>query len=129
MHWKLKAAVQNAVAALPSSTSYAVYYWIQRHWGGLKRFTPLQGLATGIETWRRLEQQGATPVGKVFLEIGTGRVPLAPLAYWLMGAERTITVDLHPYVREELVAESLEYIVTHREEVAQLFGAPSTPTG
>jgi SAM-dependent methyltransferase len=123
MHWKLKAVLQNAVARLPEAASYATYYWLQRHWGGLRRFTPLSALSTGIETWRRLEEQGVTPMGKVFLEIGTGRVPLAPLAYWLMGAHRTITLDLHPYVREDLVLESVAWLMHHQEEVEQLFGS------
>jgi hypothetical protein len=58
----------------------------------------------------------------VFFEVGTGRVPLVPLAFWLMGAEKTITVDLNPYLKTDLIFESLRYIATHRDEIRTLFG-------
>lgn len=47
---------------------------------------------------------------------------MVPLAYWLMGAERTITIDLNPYLKEELVAETLSYICDNEEVVSNLFG-------
>jgi hypothetical protein len=61
-------------------------------------------------------------MGKVFFEIGTGRVPDVPVAYWLMGAKETITVDLNPYLKDELFRESIEFILTHEAEVRALFG-------
>lgn len=57
------------------------------------------------------------------MEVGTGRVPIAPLAYWLMGAKQTVTIDLNPYLREELVVESLNYISLNKDEVLSLFGS------
>ncbi|MBI3610066.1 MAG: methyltransferase domain-containing protein [Nitrospirae bacterium] len=122
MHWKLKAAIQNTVSLLPSSAGYAVYYWIQRHFGGLRQMNPVGGLSAGIEIWKRIDRHGSDPVGKVFLEVGTGRAPITPLSYWLMGADRTITIDLNPYLRAELVRESLQYIADHDGEVRRLFG-------
>ncbi len=62
-------------------------------------------------------------MGKVFLEVGTGRVPLVPIAYWLMGAESTITIDLNPYMKEELIAEHLHYLSKHENEILELFGS------
>ncbi|WP_202763391.1 methyltransferase domain-containing protein [Bathymodiolus thermophilus thioautotrophic gill symbiont] len=63
-------------------------------------------------------------MGKVFLEVGTGRVPLIPLAYWLMGAKKkTITMDLNLYTKEELIKESLCYISENKEKVRNLFGS------
>ncbi|MEO0529102.1 MAG: methyltransferase domain-containing protein [Planctomycetota bacterium] len=122
MNWKLKARLQNAIAALPEAVSYPLYYRVQRHAGGLRRINPTSRLEAGIETWRRLQQAGADPVGKTIMEIGTGRMVTIPLAYWLMGAERTYTFDLNPYLRPELIHESVTYIVDHREEVADRFG-------
>jgi hypothetical protein len=122
MHWKLKAGIQNAVSLLPPSASYKAYYWMQRRFGGLRRLNPIGRLTAGLETWKRIREHGYSPSGKVFLEVGTGRVPLVPLAYWLMGAEKTITIDLNPYLKEELVAESLSYISDNEETVLNLFG-------
>lgn len=122
MRWKLKAAIQNTISFLPSSASYEVYYWIQRHLGALRQINPISRLSGAIETWQRITKQGYDPSGKIFFEIGTGRAPLVPLAFWLMGAEKTITVDLNPYLKEELIKESLQFIKTHRGRIEKLFG-------
>ncbi len=123
MHWKLKATIQKLVSFLPSSTSYEVYYWIQRHFGGLRRVNSSGSLLGGIETWTKIQKQGRSPSGKVFLEVGTGRVPLVPLAYWLMGAESTVTIDLNPYLKEELLEQHLWYITQNKEKILHLFGS------
>src|SRR5262245_1973288 len=108
MYWKVKAAVQNAVAALPRALSYATYYRLQRLFGELRCTNPIQRLSAGIDIWRQVLQQGLDPIDCVFFEVGTGRAPIVPLAFWLMGAKRTITVDLNPYLKGDIVRESLE---------------------
>ena len=123
MHWKLKAQIQNAVSLLPSSVSYSAYYWIQRHFGGLRRTNPISKLTAAIETCKRICEQGETLSDKVFLEVGTGRVPIVTIAYWLTGAEKTITIDLNPYLKAELVEENLQYIHEKKEEILNLFGS------
>lgn len=123
MHWKLKAKIQNAISLLPSSASYTAYYWIQRRFGGLRQVNPISRFTAAIETWKRIQGQHYIPSGKVFLEVGTGRVPLVPLAYWLMGAEKTITIDLNPYLKADLVSESLQYISENEEKILRLFGS------
>ena len=123
VHWKVKAAIQNTVSLLPDPVSYAIYYRMQRLFGGLKKTDPVDRLVAGIETWEWIARQGLDPTDKIFFEIGTGTTPLVPLAFWLMGARRTITVDVNPYLKEELVDESLEYIAVNRKEVTALFGA------
>jgi hypothetical protein len=123
MNWKLKAAIQNAISILPSSASYSTYYWVQRHFGGLRSIDPVSKLTAGIETCKRIKELGADPSERVFFEVGTGRVPLVPMAYWLMGAKKTITIDLNPYLKSELIHESLRYILSNHEEVRKLFGS------
>ena len=122
MHWKLKATIQTATALLPSSASYSLYYWIQRHFGELKSANPLERLAVGVETWERIRIQGVEPNDKVFFEVGTGRVPLVPLAFWLMGARRSITIDTNPYLKAELLRRSLTWIARNVDQVRQIFG-------
>jgi hypothetical protein len=124
MRWRLKSKIQNAVSLLPSSLSYAVYYWIQRRFGSLnqRRTNPTSRFTAAIDTWKRILEQGTTPSGKVFFEVGTGRVPHVPMAYWLMGAEKTVTIDLNPYMKSELVAEALQYITKNEESIQRLFG-------
>ncbi|GAB2578931.1 hypothetical protein ISP15_00570 [Dyella jejuensis] len=123
MYWKAKATLQNAVSRLPSESSYAAYYWLQRHFGGLRNIDPMARLRAGVETWRQIEKLGREPADKIFFEVGTGRVPMTPLAYWLMGAKTVITIDLNPYLKAELTRECLQYIADHAEETQALFGA------
>ena len=123
MYWKFKAIFQNAVSLLPSTASYATYYWIQRHFGGFRQINYMNKLLAGIETWKKIREMGCEPSEKIFLEIGTGRMPLVPLAYWLMGAKKIITIDLNPYLKGELIRESLIYISEHKEEIHDVFGS------
>jgi hypothetical protein len=123
MHWKLKAVIQNTISLLPNSVSYAAYFWIQRHFGGLRRINPVSSLTAGIATWNLIKELGYDPSEKVFFKVGTGRVPLMPLAYWLMGAKKTMTIDLNPCLKEELIKESLQYISDNSQEILKLFGS------
>jgi len=122
MYWKFKASITNAVSLLPERISYSAYYWIQRRFGALRRLDPTSRLSAGIEIVKRIKDAGLDPAGKVFFEVGTGRVAVTPLAFWLMGASKTITVDLNPYLKEELVRESVEYISRNHAELVALFG-------
>ena len=112
MNYKLKAKIQHLVSILPSSLSHAAYYWMQRNFGGLRKdnLNPMSRLEAGIETCNRIEKIGRSFVGATFLEIGTGRRINTPLAFWLLGAEKVVTVDLNPYLKEELVKNDLDYI-------------------
>jgi len=116
MHWKIKSITQNTVSLLPSALSYNTYYWIQRYFGDLGNVTTLmKRVSAGVDTWQLIVNQNLNPIDKIFFEIGTGRVPLVPIAFWLMGAKKTITVDLNRYLKDELLRECLQYIGNHRE--------------
>jgi SAM-dependent methyltransferase len=123
MYWKSKSLIQNAVSLLPSEFSYSVYYWLQRQFGALRKINPATRLAAGRDTWLLIQKQGKDPVNRVFFEVGTGRVPTAPLAFFLMGAKKTITVDLNPYVVADLTKETVDYIVDNQSQVREIFGA------
>jgi hypothetical protein len=123
MNWKLKARIQNLISMLPSEMSYSLYYFVQRTLGGLKNFSPISRLESGFEIWTKIEEQGIDPKDKVFFEVGTGRAPLAPLAYWLMGAKKIYTIDLNPYIKKELLEDSFLYINENQQEIKSLFGS------
>jgi len=122
MHWKTKSRIQNAVSFLPSAVSYSAYYWLQRRFGALRQYCPVSRLAAGIETWKVIKKLGFQPENKTFFEVGTGRVPITPLAFWLMGAKRSITMDLHPYMKTELINDSIDFMSINRNEIQELFG-------
>ena len=66
MHWKIKAKIQNTIAMLPSELSYATYYWIQRHVGGLRKINPVGVLTGAIETCQLICKQDRSLQDKVF---------------------------------------------------------------
>ena len=80
-------------------------------------------LAAGVDTWKKIRELGFDPSGKIFFEIGTGRIPLAPLAHWLMGAKKIITIDLNPYLKGELIRESLRHFSDQKQEIENVFGS------
>lgn len=127
MNWRLKAAIQNAIALLPGPLSQRVYYAMQRRFGGLRSPAVEDKLRQGVEVAERVEANGATVVGARVLEVGTGRRLGLPLALWLQGAERVTTVDLNPYLRAELVHEDLLQMRDQRARVESLLGRRLVP--
>lgn len=123
MRWTTKSRIQNAVSVLPSPISYALYYWIQRRFGALRKTNPTSRLESAVDTWKIIKKHGRDPRDKVFFEVGTGRMPITPLAYWLMGAKEIITIDLNPYVKAELIEESLAYLLLHNRDIQSGFGS------
>lgn len=122
MKWETKARIQNLVSLLPSRLSYSVYYGIQRRFGRLRQFEFPRKIRAAVEIWKHIEAQGRNPEGGVFFEVGTGWVPMVPLTFWLMGASRTVTVDLNPYVRPELMKEGLAFMREHPNRVKSILG-------
>lgn len=127
MNWKLKALIQNAVSQLPSSASYAAYYWLQRRFGGLRQVDPIENFSVAVEFYDLLARIGRSPLGGKFLEIGTGRRLNLPIAFWLCGARQVITIDLNPYLKEELVRDDIRFIFENQLQTAETFGARAVP--
>ena len=116
--------IQNLVSSLPTKQSYDLYYNIQRKYGALKKgsYSPKSRLVAGVNIWKYILQNNQSAKDKIFFELGTGRAPIIPLANFLMGAKQTITVDLNPYMKEELCVEMLDYIFQNKEQVKKIFG-------
>mgnify|MGYP006440411699 CR=1 FL=1 len=123
MNWKYKALIQNAISILPSSLSYNAYYYVQRNFGGLKNYTPLRRLLAGVKTWNHIIDVGQNPVGKTFFEVGTGHIPVVPIAYYLMGSFKTFTIDINPYLKDELLWECIRFLQNNKEIVRETFGS------
>jgi len=121
MKWQNKARLQNLVAGLPSWLSYSIHYFIQRNLGNLRHVNPVRDLATGKRIVSYIVEHGGSIESARFLEVGTGRRINIPIALWLCGAARIVSVDLNPYLKESLVLEDIAYMRNHRDEVASLF--------
>lgn len=122
MHWKLKAQIQKRVSALPLSLSYALYYWMQRHFGGLTTADRSGDIKAGIGTCRIIDGLGYRLADKVFLEVGTGRSPVVPIVYWLAGAKKVITIDVNRYLEEEIIRRSVDHLSDKKDRIASDLG-------
>ena len=123
MNWRSKARLAKAISKLPSGLSYSAYYLVQRHFGALRSANPDHRVKAGVAMVdfirkHREELRGS----ETFLEVGTGRCLSLPISLWLCGAYQTITVDLNPYLKSELVFEEIEYIRNQQQRVIQMFG-------
>lgn len=127
MNWRLKAAIQNAIAMLPGPLSQRVYYAMQRRFGGLRAISVEDKLRQGVEIAARAAANGQAVAGAAVLEVGTGRRLNLPISLWLQGAASVVSVDLNAYLRAELVHEDLRQIRDERDRVEALFGPALRP--
>jgi SAM-dependent methyltransferase len=121
MHWKIKAVIQNLVDVLPPSLAHPLYYQIQRNFGGFRKRNPQGDFKKSADIIKIINNIGQSIEDKAFLEIGTGRTVDVPMGLWLGGAEKIITIDLHPYLKEELIIESIQWIRHNRTEFDKIF--------
>ena len=123
MNWKLKAFIQNCIAAFPSKLSDEMYFQMQRHTGTFKKpFNPLGRFSIGVEICKKILRNNNILTGKIFFEVGTGREAFLPVAFWLCGAEKTITVDLNPRMRDELIKDMMIFVKNNETETRKIFG-------
>jgi hypothetical protein len=99
-----------------------VYYKIQRNFGALRSFNPGNPLGESGFIIEAIQQHNRNILGKTFMEVGTGRGLVVPIALWLSGASRIITVDLNPYLKEGVVRKQIAHIRKNRREIRESFG-------
>src|SRR4026208_1973071 len=118
MNWRWKARLAKVIAAFPMSD--AIYYRVQRCVGSLqpKRYDPSERLRAAAKMVHWAEELGDRIGGRSFLEVGTGRTLDIPLALWLCGAARVLTVDLNTYLAEQLTLESVAGLFRGRASLA-----------
>ena len=82
---------------------------------------PVNGLSTGVRMCENIIKFNRILDGKTFFEVGTGRRLNVPLVFWLLGADRTITVDINKYLIKELIKKDINYINENQKEIKNLF--------
>jgi SAM-dependent methyltransferase len=123
--WLAKAALQKGMSALPASES--VNYLFQRH---VSRSLPASATAFRRKFERAAahlraydEHAPGRPVDEAVLyEFGAGWDLAVPLAYWSLGVEHQILVDIHRNLRLELVNGALDRLRTLAPELGQAAG-------
>jgi hypothetical protein len=127
MNWKIKAAVQNACAALPVFRE-EVYFGIQKVFGDVaNKPDPIQMMGAAAEITELLQKAGRPVEGARVFEVGTGRRIDMPLGLFLAGAKSVTTVDLHCYLKPELVMACLGRIRDNRSQIRKFFVPLTNP--
>ena len=121
LNWKLKSLIQRTCAALPVGQE-SVYYFLQSNFGSMRRAPdPFPNLEDAATIGSELLDLGFRFDGKRVMEVGTGRRLDMPLAFHLMGAASTATVDLHQYLRPEYALAALRVMLERRNDVVRIF--------
>jgi SAM-dependent methyltransferase len=117
--WLGKAALQKGMSALPKAES--ANYLFQRH---VSRSLPASEAGFRRKLDRAVSHVDAYEAhgpergrsDAVFYEFGAGWDLGVQLAYWALGVERQILVDIHPNLRFELVNKTIERLESSADE-------------
>ena len=121
MKWTTKARIQNLIELLPGKLSYETYYLMQKKFGKLYRSDPFVKFNKVKKIADYIFAQNKHINSKVFFELGTGYRLNAPLALWLLGANKIITVDLNPYLKWELIQNDILQLQARSQDIEELF--------
>jgi hypothetical protein len=119
VRWKTKAHIQRIIGALPNPLREPLYYLVQRHFGAFRSIEPWSHLTEVGEMAGAAARHGVSPAGATVFDVGTGHRLLLPLAWWLLGARRVLSVDVHRYLRPELVRRDLTLMSEDVERVTR----------
>lgn len=119
MKWTTKARIQWVVSILPNKLSYATYYWLQTKFGKVESSDPIIKFKKAVSIAQHIKIQGKIIENKTFFELGTGFRLNVPIAFWLMGAKETLTIDLNPYLKWDLILKDLVYIKNNSDLIKE----------
>lgn len=71
-----------------------IYSFIQKTFGRLKA-NPISRIPAQFEMARWILEKSGKVEGKTFFEVGIGHNPIVPIGFFLSGAKKVVTVDLH----------------------------------
>jgi hypothetical protein len=115
--WWLKAGLQGVMSVLPASTRLN-YFFQRRVSKGLRlnqRFfdIKLADCKRHLEHYALARGSAAGGLPPTVLELGTGWQPVVPIALYLCGVERVISVDKVGLLRPQLVREVIAFFLNN----------------
>jgi cyclopropane fatty-acyl-phospholipid synthase-like methyltransferase len=116
MNWRIKPFMQNLISCVPEPYSESLNQFISRRFGGLRALTA-ESAAHCLRMAAKMQQYGGDPKGCDVLEIGTGWSCLGSLALAQFATRRIDTIDLYRHVREDMVRQSVRYLLENAEQL------------
>jgi SAM-dependent methyltransferase len=118
MRWTHKARIQRACAR--TRLGGVLYRQLQQRFGTLDS-DPFIRLPQQASLIRNLAECGFDTDGARCLEVGTGHLPIAPVAFYLAGAAEVVTVDLHRRLHPVLTSAMLARLVASEDRLIKLY--------
>ena len=111
--------VQNLINFLPKKLSYSTYKLIQLKFGRGLKVDYERFLNRSIQLFDYFKKNNINH--DAVLELGTGRNITTLIGLKILGVSKIITVDLNPYLDENITKESIIQILSKKNEVFNLF--------
>jgi SAM-dependent methyltransferase len=117
MDWRIKAAVQKTLGALPGGPH--LHTVLQMRMGVMKNADGELGkkLADWELLMGHLGAAGVRVAGASLFEVGTGWHPIIPVGLYLAGARRVVTIDVRENLQRSLTVAAFGYL---RGQVARV---------
>ena len=106
MLWRIKALGQRVLAVVPGGDR--LYYAIQKNLGGFKNLSVSNKVSQGIALLEVLNATGYSVNEKKTLEIGTGRMPVIPMLFYILGQQSCDTFDIDVLLKGDLTLETVK---------------------
>src|SRR3989442_521227 len=108
MRWRVKALVMRMCATAPGGAP--LYHWIQRTFGNLRRPHYARELEFQRNLCVHMVRHGFRPRGATLVEVGTGWLPLDAIGFWMCGAARVVTFDIHRHLDARQLSHALTWM-------------------
>ena len=118
MYWQTKAKIMKVCVLLPAGGR--IYKFIQKTFGRLKA-NPMSRIPAQVEMARWILDMDGKVEGKTFFEVGTGHNPIVPIGFFLSGAKKVITVDLHKRLDFGILEKSLVWMSENRNDIWEYY--------
>lgn len=119
MNWKTRATILRLLDKAPLGPR--VYQILQRAAGEHRRPEFLLSKLRQCADLLTLARQRVPIRGACVLEVGSGWVPVLPVACWLCGAKRIVTYDLNRYLLSNGLGRFLDFLRLRSNEIATMF--------
>lgn len=117
MYWQHKAFAINILNRIPFGRRG---YLLAQKLLGTTRVNPRRDLQRAAELIEMIREAGQTIEGSECYEIGTGWHPFTPLAFYLAGARRIVSVDVNPWLSLNSALQTIQSVDPHLEWFTQI---------
>src|SRR5262245_39528447 len=124
MYWKTKAHLLAVLSRMPLGER--IYRRLQRV-VGTNRLNVSESLARCVEVVNLAKEAGYGPLGGTIVEIGTGWRPFLPVILSLLGADRIITFDIHPWLTGSYLRETCQAVDACIDDLAEKLDVDPQP--